>query len=1308
MKLTLIFAAILAGSAARAQAPTEKVREKTEHAHLVGHEDALLLKRIEDAIAEWDPRNLTSPYLKVINTNAGKKYALRRPDLAEFIADPDAAVALGKALFWEMQAGSDFTPRTFRLIRWKEGLLGDLVAIPADAEKKRPKIVLGDLKIVVGTAPPIPLGDIHLEDFGGLESAEKLGDLSIGKEKLRDIQLSAEWIADNKVVTQSLPLSKVVAEASMSVAELQIKELEHLVAVGHELVNIRKFTSPSGTACASCHYRFGADARNKNTGAIAFQSWVTFAADRTPVTTPPTVLPTDTRGESPVFSQRYLPAPFNNVITTANFSVSPVDAGRLTPPPAPGLLQHEIIGSQGMVYRLYTGATGGVETSKPIPPTPGNSVRADMFAAVSTTNPPTNPVVDSEGNNRTRQITQRNSPSVVNAVFNDRQFHDGRAESTFNGFSIFGDFDKRVVLKKALLDATGKAVRYEPASIAIVNASLASQAVGPIVNEVEMSYLGRNFHDIAARVLSKQPLSQQRVSPSDSVFAPYANNSVPRGLFDPANTNAKLSYRTLIQRAFRKEWWADELNVSTQIALTSRLAALRGRVAAINGKLAASELEGPIRAAVDMILGDSNALPARRTVTFIKKGMKKDSAGAAPTPAISSLLKAAEEWELIEGEILPLRMDAVVSREQLDAALAATLTGGPGGKTAQDDLMVNNFSLYWGLSIMLYESTLISNDSPFDQMLRGNPKGVDSVFAGAMGQTMIDPVAAAAGNTAVPSEPPTDDTIRRVQLDKFITKNAPPVLTGTAMFQRGFRVFVQNCAECHEPPFFTSAANLELGPDLPDPIAKLHSHSLIRTALADAFKSRLVETGQPAGSGVTYANRHLLGKRRWFFDQERIPEVEASVADLMIELMGIPDRRPLSFNQTTPPPPLDRDPMITWANWITGGGTRPPLGFEPSPQPGEDPLDPYAFYDVGFYNIGVSEPRYDWGVWGFAGADEALTTDRLVEVLRWQSALLRDISPFGPRAANGLRTLNTAALNQTRLAQLKITPQELARLVTKLESGALTASDVPAATQDPSGIPSLGSAYRLPRVRRSTSDAQLPAAPPSLQLQMRALRKAQSASHPADHSTDRGYPDLEPNEVGKKPEDNRAEHHFFKRARRMVMTGEPWGHRKPFISDNELMGWGAFKAPSLRNVALTEPYMHNGRFLTLRQVLQFYSFDNTRLIPAHVELNPDLHPEMGRLALNSDGLITGLPAAQINLTQIQDSESLLFFLHCLTDERVQFERAPFDHPSIIIPNGVRGSDPNSEIAITVSEVGADGFKDGQNNPASRPQFPAGK
>ena len=37
------------------------------------------------------------------------------------------------------------------------------------------------------------------------------------------------------------------------------------------------------------------------------------------------------------------------------------------------------------------------------------------------------------------------------------------------------------------------------------------------------------------------------------------------------------------------------------------------------------------------------------------------------------------------------------------------------------------------------------------------------------------------------------------------------------------------------------------------------------------------------------------------------------------------------------------------------------------------------------------------------------------------------------------------------------------------------------------------------------------------------------------------------------------------------------------------LGEGRFRAASLRNVAVTAPYMHDGRFATLRDVIEHYS-----------------------------------------------------------------------------------------------------------------------
>ena len=90
---------------------------------------------------------------------------------------------------------------------------------------------------------------------------------------------------------------------------------------------------------------------------------------------------------------------------------------------------------------------------------------------------------------------------------------------------------------------------------------------------------------------------------------------------------------------------------------------------------------------------------------------------------------------------------------------------------------------------------------------------------------------------------------------------------------------------------------------------------------------------------------------------------------------------------------------------------------------------------------------------------------------------------------------------------------------------------------------------------------------------------------------------------------------------------------------------GKFKTPTLRNVELSGPYFHNGRYLTLRQVVEFYNRGGD-------VANADMDSQVRPLGLSS--------------TQ---KANLVEFLLGLTDERVRFERAPFDHPSLNVPNG---------------------------------------
>ena len=102
---------------------------------------------------------------------------------------------------------------------------------------------------------------------------------------------------------------------------------------------------------------------------------------------------------------------------------------------------------------------------------------------------------------------------------------------------------------------------------------------------------------------------------------------------------------------------------------------------------------------------------------------------------------------------------------------------------------------------------------------------------------------------------------------------------------------------------------------------------------------------------------------------------------------------------------------------------------------------------------------------------------------------------------------------------------------------------------------------------------------------------------------------------------------------------------------NRVIRDGAFKAPQLRNVELTGPYFHNGGQLTLRQVVDFYVRGGDFPITN---------------AQHRDFLLTNLDIeAQSNLSE-EEKVALVDFLLELTDERNRFDRAPFDHPEVIV------------------------------------------
>lgn len=956
--------------------------------HLVGEEDYALDLRIKEAIDDWDPRKIRNPYVETVpgvdaEGRPVERRVIIRRDLAEFIADVEAAEALGKAFFWDMQTGSDFrrTGGTF-----------------------------------------------------------------------------------------------------------------------------------VGTSCGSCHYRAGADARDTHTTRIPYVVWEKYVLDQDhPLALGEKQLPFDveSRASKPVtidglYDPRTRPA--RPAPARPGAAADAFDAAADDEPITPLSL---IVGSQGVPRLEFRGlaegpppATGDWASERsgltPVPEAkPGRPAPEwTMFVAGQKT----------EGR-RFRQITARNSPTAINAVFSDRLFHDGRAESTFNGFSIFGDDDRREVIHVRRADGT-----VEPVTVALSHAALASQAVGPIVSDVEMSYHGRTFPDLARKLLPAPVLGYQQVADDDSRLGA----AKAAGLVGPGS-----SYRRLIQRAFRREWW-----------------------------------DGSVAGA---------AAPAG--------GFAED---AARVPLV--------------------------------------LSGGEG------TLMEANFPLYWGLAILLYQAGLVSNESPFDSMMAGDPDPVNRLWK------------------------ERHEKLESVLMDRVQTRHPPPagvprppLGSGAEVFQLGFRLFIsKGCRDCHEGPLLSEPMNRLDNGEAMEPIARLIEHSLLPNSRGDAIglvleaahrkvlarvADLLVAAGAPSRR---FAERLALDldllreeaggstRRMTELVAERLIALriaEAGAAGIAEQLIGWERSRSAAAGRRTffsedervDMAKLIADPVLVERTPI------PPdtLAFRrPLPFAGPYATRPYAFYDMGFYNLGVAPPRYDRGIGDFSSTDIPTPT----------------ADPGKRRAAAG--------------------HQQVAS----------------------------GMAYRFDPEWRTGRHA--------------AGDADRAAATWADTSWFRDVPAWPGGDYPQPiPGQRRADVHFFSRARRLVLSETQWGHRKPLLHDNELLFWGSFKTPTLRNVALTPPYMHNGRVLTIGDVLDFY--DRGGDVPFDRELNPDKHPAMRGIDLS-----------------LNEKLALAFLLESLTDDRVRHERAPFDHPALVIADGY--TPEGADKLVTLPAVGAGGLAAA----AVPPVFPA--
>ena len=308
------------------------------------------------------------------------------------------------------------------------------------------------------------------------------------------------------------PLSKIPVPA----AELDqfVKNKSAAIRLGKALFWDMQAGSDGVQACASCHFNAGADSRLRN------------QLHPGPVKAPASAPAFDVFGSG--LNYLLLPGDF------PFFQVSPVD-GRVGIDPFTGLPDdpnavivrdvNDIGGSQGISLSDFVAINA-------TPVDTGSSRSSALFA-------------------HSRQVTGRNSPSVINAVFNYANFWDGRANNIFNGSSPLGPLD----LNAGIWIDDGVAQTLVQQKIAIRNASLASQATGPPLSDVEMSFAGRTFPELGRKMLGLTPLGSQLVHPNDSVLGPLAKNALQSDGSFTGEKGLSRSYIDLIKDAFEDAYW---------------------------------------------------------------------------------------------------------------------------------------------------------------------------------------------------------------------------------------------------------------------------------------------------------------------------------------------------------------------------------------------------------------------------------------------------------------------------------------------------------------------------------------------------------------------------------------------------------------------------------------------------------------------------------------------------------------------------------------------------------------------------------
>jgi len=341
-------------------------------------------------------------------------------------------------------------------------------------------------------------------------------------------------------VTRPLGPLNSVRVPRPSHVEKYIRNRAAAIALGKALFWDMQVGSDGITACASCHFSAGADSRAVNQVSPGLKRVLPMQGDPFPTFS-------DHADES------FQVGGPNYHLTASDFPLH--KPGPVCPEEGLGCADdfsndvNDVISSQG------------VHASRFVCLNEGSSI--DNFKCCGNEDVPSDTVFTRDGL-ETRKVEPRNTPTVIDAVFNHRNFWDGRAQNECNFLNPFGKRDRdpsHHLLQAVIQRGVPKLVAVKPT---LPDSSLCSQALGPPLSLFEMSADGRSMRDLGRKLLAASPLAstalpnitalgRQAIDPSDSILGLRRHKKFKRGLQD--------SYASMVQQAFDPRWWDSRLNV---------------------------------------------------------------------------------------------------------------------------------------------------------------------------------------------------------------------------------------------------------------------------------------------------------------------------------------------------------------------------------------------------------------------------------------------------------------------------------------------------------------------------------------------------------------------------------------------------------------------------------------------------------------------------------------------------------------------------------------------------------------------------